>query len=213
MSSDESNTVDERFTDLLAACDDALAAGASPPSPPDVAGEQRERLDNEVAWCGFVRAALGGEATLAGLASTAGASHLHGRFVVGHELGRGSFGIVYLALDPLLGRKVALKVPRPEVLVSPELRARFRHEAQAAARLDHPNLVRVYEAGEEGAVCYIASAYCPGPTLAAWLRAQTSPVPIHARRGGLLVVPGRGRGTRPQPGISAPRPEASQRPP
>ena len=106
-----------------------------------------------------------------------------GRFVVRHELGRGAFGVVYLAYDPRLRREVALKVPRAEVLVTPELRARFRHEAMAAAGLDHPNIVPVYEAGEEGSVCFIASAYCPGITLAAWLRRRTRPVPYRMAAG------------------------------
>ena len=61
-------------------------------------------------------------------------------------------------------------MPRAEVLLTPELRRRFRHEAMAAAGLDHPNIVPVYEAGEVGPVCFIASAYSPGITLAAWLR-------------------------------------------
>jgi serine/threonine protein kinase len=92
-------------------------------------------------------------------------------------LGRGGCGVVFLAYDPQLRRQVALKVPRAETLFSPDLRARFQHEARAAAALDHPNLVPVYEAGEEGSVCYIASAYCPGVTLAAWLKERTEPVP------------------------------------
>jgi hypothetical protein len=76
----------------------------------------------------------------------------------------------------VLGRVVALKVPRPETLAHPDLRERFLREAQAAARLDHPNVVPVHEAGAVGPVCYIVSAYCPGPTLAAWLKGQTEPI-------------------------------------
>jgi serine/threonine-protein kinase len=100
-----------------------------------------------------------------------------GRFALRRELGRGGYGIVYLAYDPLLGREVALKIPRPEALVSPDLRQRFLREGQAAAGLDHPNVVPVYEVGEAGPLGYIASAYCPGSTLAAWLKQQTEPVP------------------------------------
>jgi WD40 repeat protein/serine/threonine protein kinase len=102
-----------------------------------------------------------------------------GRFEIERELGRGGCGVVFLAYDPELRREVALKVPRPEVLATSELRERFRREARAAAGLDHPNLVPVYEAGEVGAVCYIASAYCPGITLAQWLRQQSEPLSFH----------------------------------
>ena len=81
--------------------------------------------------------------------------------------------------DSALGRQVALKVPHPAVLVTPEFRRRFLREAEAASRLDHPHIVPVYEVGDEGPICYIASAYCEGVTLARWLRIQTAPIPIH----------------------------------
>src|SRR5262249_23768822 len=63
----------------------------------------------------------------------------------------------------------------PQALLTPELRRRFQQEARAAAGLDHPYLVPVYEAGAVGPFCYIASAYCPGPTLAGWLRDHGEP--------------------------------------
>ena len=96
------------------------------------------------------------------------------------ELGRGAFGIVFLALDPALGREVALKVARPETTVTPQFRRRFLREAQAAAALTHPNVVSVFESGEWGPICYIAQEYCAGPTLAAWLEQRTEPVPVAA---------------------------------
>ncbi len=100
-----------------------------------------------------------------------------GRFEVIRELGRGGFGIVYLARDPNLGREVALKVPLPGMITAPEVRRRFLREARAVSGLDHPNIVPIHDAVTVGPVAYIVSAYCPGPSLAAWLRAQTEPVP------------------------------------
>ena len=88
-----------------------------------------------------------------------------GRFRILRTLGQGGVGIVFLAWDPALRRQVALKVPQPEALITPEARKRFLREARAAAGLDHPNIVPVYEGGTVGTVAYIASAYCPGPTL------------------------------------------------
>jgi hypothetical protein len=101
-----------------------------------------------------------------------------GRFQVLRTLGRGGFGIVFLAWDPVLRRQVALKVPQPESVVTPEARKRFQREAHAAAGLDHPNIVPVYEGGAVGTIAYIAAAYIPGPTLAFWLSRQTRPVPV-----------------------------------
>jgi hypothetical protein len=101
-----------------------------------------------------------------------------GRFQVVRELGRGAFGIVFLACDPLLGREVALKLPAPQVVVTPGLCDRFLQEAQAAAGLNHPNVVSVFDSGEWGPICYIAQEYCAGPTLAVWLEQRTEPVPV-----------------------------------
>lgn len=93
-----------------------------------------------------------------------------GRFKIEAVLGTGGFGIVYRAFDPLAKRQVALKAPRVEALVSPELRRRFDQEAAAAARLEHPNIVAVLEAGLDAPVPFIASVYYAAPTLARWLR-------------------------------------------
>src|SRR5262249_22826775 len=68
-----------------------------------------------------------------------------GRFRVVRELGRGAFGVVFLAIDPRLDRPIALKLPRPQVLLTDESRSRLLREARAAAALDHPNIVPLYE--------------------------------------------------------------------
>ena len=109
-----------------------------------------------------------------------------GRFQIVRKLGHGGFGVVYLARDPQLGREVALKVPHGHMLTDEQTLERFRREAQAAAALDHPNLVPVYEAGEAGGVNYIAMAYCPGTSLAHWLSAR--PHVVCAREAGMLIA-------------------------
>ncbi len=92
-----------------------------------------------------------------------------GKFEIREELGRGGYGVVFLAFDRVMGRDVALKIPNTNVLLRDELLHRFRTESRAAGALDHPNIVQVYDAGHVGPVHYIASAYCPGVSLHDWL--------------------------------------------
>jgi serine/threonine protein kinase len=101
-----------------------------------------------------------------------------GRFEVRGELGRGGAGIVLLAIDSTLGRRVALKLPRPEALVDPEARTRFLFGAYAPAMLDHPNLIAVFEIGQVGPIPYIVFSYHPGLNLADWLVRRDTPVPV-----------------------------------
>ena len=68
-----------------------------------------------------------------------------GRFEILRQLGRGAFGVVFLARDPSLNRTVALKIPRQGFFLSQEEEQRFFREAQSAARLRHENIVRVHE--------------------------------------------------------------------
>lgn len=185
--------LEESFTSLLAAGDDALAAGSLATSFQDLTfpNKLRPRLERDLAFCQLVRQLLrraDNEEVGSTLPQSVSPPNTDpavdiplsqlGRFEIRRELGHGAFGVVFLAYDPRLRREVALKVPRAEALVTPELRERFQHEAQAAAGLDHPNVIAVYEAGEVEHVCYIASAYCPGITLADWLRESQEPVPV-----------------------------------
>jgi Protein kinase domain len=103
-----------------------------------------------------------------------------GRFELRSVLGIGGFGIVFRAFDTELDREVALKIPRPDIAVLPNLRERFVREAQAAATLDNPGIVPVFETGRIGLVWYISTALCSGPTLAAWLIARSEPVPTRS---------------------------------
>ena len=109
-----------------------------------------------------------------------------GRFLIEGELGRGGFGVVYLAEDPLLKRRVALKLPMIGIVSGTESWRRFLREAQAASRLDHPNVIPLLEAGTVGPLGYIVSAYVPGPSLEQWLRHNRRPV--SPRWGAQVVV-------------------------
>jgi len=89
------------------------------------------------------------------------------RFAIRKRLGAGAFGTVYRAFDPQLEREVALKVPNAGVLGTPDRVERFLREARAAANLRHPNIVPVYDAGQDGERYFIASAFIDGRPLSA----------------------------------------------
>ncbi|WIB77528.1 Stk1 family PASTA domain-containing Ser/Thr kinase [Curtobacterium sp. MCPF17_002] len=80
---------------------------------------------------------------------TAGITLLANRYEIGEVIGRGGMATVHLGNDTRLGRKVAVKLLKPSLANDPAFRMRFRQEAQAAARMAHPTIVRVYDAGEE----------------------------------------------------------------
>lgn len=93
-----------------------------------------------------------------------------GRFVVLDPLGRGAMGVVYAAYDPDLDRRVAIKIVRPDSFGGAiDGRERALREAQAMARLDHPNVVRVYEVGPHRSGIYVAMELVEGASLRVWL--------------------------------------------
>jgi serine/threonine-protein kinase len=91
-----------------------------------------------------------------------------GRYQIVAELGRGSMGVVYQGFDPIIGRTVAIKTMLTEGL-SPqefqEYKARFQREAQAAGILAHPNIITVYDFGEDGGVLFLAMEFLEGKSL------------------------------------------------
>jgi serine/threonine-protein kinase len=90
-----------------------------------------------------------------------------GHFRVVRRLGMGGMGVVFACEDTSLGRQVAVKLVRDE---HPAYRARLLREAQAMARLEHPNVVRVYEVGTDRGRMFIAMELVEGETLTGWLR-------------------------------------------
>ncbi len=92
-----------------------------------------------------------------------------GRYEILGELGRGAMGVVYRAVDPVIGRNVAVKTIRLTEegtgLTRPELLSRFQTEARAAGLLTHPNIVVVYDAGEEDGLYYITMELVVGQSL------------------------------------------------
>ena len=96
-----------------------------------------------------------------------------GRYEVLKELGRGAVGTVYLGRDPRIGREVATKTMRGSEIAGDELeeaRERFFREARAAGRLNHPNIVTVYDVGEEDDLVYIAMEVLRGRDLTSFCR-------------------------------------------
>jgi serine/threonine-protein kinase len=100
-----------------------------------------------------------------------------GKYEIRRVLGKGAMGIVYEGFDPQIERPVAIKTIRKDTVDS-ELAAqflwRFRNEAKAAGRLSHPNIVAVYEYGEDEKVAYIAMEYVEGTGLREYLNRRTA---------------------------------------
>ena len=91
-----------------------------------------------------------------------------GRYQVERELGRGAVGIVYLGFDPAIARKVAIKTLDSRLFNKDQIqdiKERFFREAEAVGRLNHPNIVSIYDLGEEGELAYIAMDFVDGVAL------------------------------------------------
>ena len=97
-----------------------------------------------------------------------------GRYKILKELGRGAMGLVYLGKDPTIQRFVAIKTMRLDKLDEPEklqeIKGRFFREAESAGRLSHPNIVTIYDAGEQDELGYIAMELVEGRSLKEWSR-------------------------------------------
>ena len=99
-----------------------------------------------------------------------------GPYTVVGLLGKGGMGTVYLAEDPSLGRRVAIKILHTQFIEDAEIVERFRREARALARLRHPNLMHIYSVGEHEGRPYFAMEHIHGTVLSTLL-AQSGPLP------------------------------------
>ncbi len=121
--------------------------------------------------------------TITSLLSQGDEKPMLGRFVLERELGKGAMGAVYLGRDPKIDRVVAVKtLALAEEFESTEVKEveqRFFHEASAAGRLNHPNIVTIYDAAEDHDLAYIAMEYIEGKPLSDFAQKNTLlPVPV-----------------------------------
>jgi serine/threonine-protein kinase len=110
-----------------------------------------------------------------------------GKYEIIEELGRGAMGVVYRARDPLIGRLVALKTITTGLAEQPEMLERFYREAQAAGGLAHPNIVTIYDLGEEQKTPYIAMEFLEGISLEKIIE-ENHPLPLSQKVGYIVQV-------------------------
>ncbi len=114
-----------------------------------------------------------------------------GRYEIQRELGRGAMGTVYLAYDPKISRKVAIKTLNFKHFEEPQLtdiKARFFREAAAAGRLNHPHIVPVFDVGEEQDLAFIAMDYVDGQPLSKFVTEASLLTPFEAYRAAAHVA-------------------------
>lgn len=178
LKSDERD-LDEALAERLAAFDDRLVGKSGPGGGVIDLGDVGDAVQLADHLDVMLRLRAAAERSRAGTGAGNGAGQsglVLGPFRALHEIGRGGFAVVYEAVDGRLGRHVALKVIRPETLHLPGLEQRFHHDAEFAARINHPQVVTVYEVGQTDGFSYIAQELCTGGSLADWLAAHPGPV-------------------------------------
>jgi len=149
----------------------------------DVTGGELADLDLHLDGCAACRALVGAAGQVVG-GGARGPDELApgarlGRYVVERRLGAGAMGVVYAARDPELARDVAIKVMRPERGDAPD---RLAREAQAMARLAHPNVVTIHDVGRHGDAVYVAMERVDGPTLGTWAATRDGEARVAALR-------------------------------
>lgn len=144
-----------------------------------------ERAEAVLEW---MKRTQGTQNTAAASKNATGAPERLGRYVIERRIGRGAMGAVYLARDPRINRAVAVKAISIEKEFEDEelkeARLRFYREAESAGRLAHPNIITVFDAGEDKGLAYIAMEYVPGIPL----RDFTNPKKLLAPRRALELA-------------------------
>lgn len=151
-------------------------------------GEWAKRLSGRVSRLKQAMEVVSGERPASGAQTLIlSAKDIHppklGRYTIERVLGQGAMGTVYLGSDPKIGRRVAIKTLNlaSEFLEEDlqEARARFQREAETAGRLRHPNIVTIYDVGEEGDLSYIAMDYLSGSPLSEFIEEDKRLPPSH----------------------------------
>lgn len=102
-------------------------------------------------------------------------SVLGGKYEIVRELGRGGMGVVFLAHQKSLDRKICIKVLQPHLYSNAELVRRFQQEARQLSRLDHPNIVQILDVHDEGGLSFFLMPFIDGPSLREQLKADPKP--------------------------------------
>jgi hypothetical protein len=164
--------LDHQFDQLVCEVSANLEAGrpvdvdALAEAHPQHAERLRRLLPTLQAMAGLAQSVPAGPRTPQSQAGPALTTGVLGDFRILCEIGRGGMGVVYAAEQISLGRRVALKVLPFAAVLDPRHLQRFKNEAQAAAALEHPNIVNIYSVGCERGVHYYAMQYIEGQTLA-----------------------------------------------
>jgi hypothetical protein len=154
------------------------AERAKPKAAPAAAAKPAASLDPAVKAAEASAAAATGTVTAAGAAAAPATPDTQrlGRYQLEREIGRGAMGIVYLGRDTAINRMVAIKaIPLASEFSDAELveaRSRFFREAETAGRLNHPNIVTIYDVGEERGLAYIAMEYLKGKHLSDYAKSN-----------------------------------------